>query len=182
MSQSAKCLYSRAEIQQQIERLAKEITPWVIQARRESGQQVLAVCILRGGIFFFSDLVRAISESIEPTFCRAWSYSSETNQNTASGVHVSIDQVAAAGRSILLVDDICDTGATLKKLESVLFELGAKEVKTAVLIKRLIENPHCSPQWSAFSYQGAEWFYGYGMEDKNHHANLPDIYVLPSGQ
>lgn len=173
-----KLAYDRSAIVKSISAIAPEISAWAAECHKKTGQQVLAVCILRGGLFFFADLLQSIKTSVEPACCRTWSYSSDENAKTDGGVRVSVDDVAAQGRSILMVDDICDTGATLHKLQKVFLDLGAAEVRSAVLIHREVSNSVFTPSWSAFRYSGDEWFVGYGMEDRNHYANLPGVYTI----
>jgi len=168
--------FSEELIQQRVKEIGEEIGDW---AASGTGQ-LLAVCVLRGGAPFFQDLIRRVPLSVEPTYCRTWSYSSESNEQSAGGVRVSVDSVLAEGRRILVVDDICDTGATLLKLQNVFSDLGATEIKSAVLIHRKVESSVFTPNWSAFQYQGADWFVGYGMEDKNQFANLPAVYTIHS--
>jgi len=172
--------YGRELIAHRVEQLGKQIREWVGDG--SSGEQVLAVCILRGGVPFFSDLVRSLEVSVEPAYCRTWSYSSDINMQHDSPVRVSVETIVPQGRRILMVDDICDTGATLLKLQKVFTDLGAKEVRSAVLIHRQVEESVFTPNWSAFEYQGTEWFVGYGMEDKNHFANLPAVYTILPGR
>ena len=66
----------------------------------------------------------------------------------------------------------------MRALSKLLVELGAREVKTAVLIRRVIENPIFMPDWIGFNHKGPEWFVGYGMDDSNRFSNLSDIYVI----
>jgi hypoxanthine phosphoribosyltransferase len=174
-------IYDAAAIAARVRLLSAEIDAWAIEVEKRGGGQLLAVCILNGAVFYFADLLRGISCSVQPAFCRAWSYSTE--DNSQSGVKVSVDEIEAVGRSILLVDDICDTGATLAQLETVLSNLGAAEVRSAVLVRRELSAPACVPHWSAFEYKGSEWFVGYGMDNKGFHRNLSAVYTLkkPSG-
>lgn len=169
--------YSVEDIQKSLKVLSSEISPWAEGVYQSTGQQVLAVCILRGAVLFFADLLRSIEVTIEPTFCRTWSYSSSNNEQQ-KGVRVSVEDVVAEGRSILMVDDICDTGSTLYKMQQVFKDLGAKEVKSCVLIHRLVSNAKFSPDWAAFRHKGDQWFVGYGMEDKNHYSNLSAVYSM----
>lgn len=169
--------FSAESIERRIRELGEEIAPWAQEVLAETGEQVLGICILRGGVHFFSDLMRAIPCSIEPFFCRASSYHSTVNEQSTTGVRVSFEDVRARGRSILLVDDICDTGATITKLTNIFGELGAAEVKTAVLVHRTIPGS-AVPTWSGFRYSGPEWFVGYGMEDRNMYTNLPDVCTI----
>ena len=57
--------YDRSRIDEAVKRLGEEITPWARQVYAESTQDILCIPILRGGIFFFADLVREIGHSIE---------------------------------------------------------------------------------------------------------------------
>jgi len=174
-----KLAYSASQVAKRVRLMGDEISPWVSAAEAVTGQQVLCICVLRGGVLFFTDLIRAIPSSVEMTFCRTWSYSSANNERSMDRVRVSVDDVVAQGRAILLIDDICDTGSTLQKLQRVFLDLGAQEVKTAVLIHRVVENSLFTPDYRGFDYQGDDWFVGYGMEDKNHYSNLSEIYILP---
>jgi hypoxanthine phosphoribosyltransferase len=172
-----KLAFSREQINTRLDELGKEITEWALKAQDRTGKPVLGVCILRGGAPFFCDLVRRVPVSIEMNYCRTWSYSSGTNVQQ-KGIRISVEEVVAEQRAILLVDDICDTGATLLKLNNVLLQLGAVEVRTAVLVHRMMSTSKYAPNWEAFSYRGEEWFVGYGMEDKNQFSNLPEVYTI----
>jgi hypoxanthine phosphoribosyltransferase len=79
---------------------------------------------------------------------------------------------------ILLLDDICETGGSLLKLQNVFLELGAREVRSAVCIRRTTTGASYHPTWSGFEFPGREWFVGYGMDDRNYHSTLPDIYTV----
>lgn len=173
--------FSAEQIRESIARIAASIDAWAREVTLRTGSQPLAVCVLRGGAFFFTDLLRHLTTSVEVGFCSASSYSSETNTQV-KGVSVSIGDIRAAGRTILVVDDICDTGSTLKKLQTVLQELGAEEIKSAVLIKREIQGSSVEPDWAAFHHRGDEWFVGFGMEDKNRFANLSEVYAISGSE
>ena len=170
--------YTREQISTRIAELGGEITKSYADMLRD-GEQILAVCVLRGAIFFFADIVREIQYPVEPVFCRAESYNSDNKQATGKGVRVSVDEVLAQGRHILLIDDICDTGLTLLKLHNVFLDLGAKSVRSAVLVHREVDGSKYEPTWSAFNYGGREWFVGYGLDDGGRNRNFPDVYVVP---
>ncbi|MCC6220100.1 MAG: phosphoribosyltransferase [Deltaproteobacteria bacterium] len=176
--QNYSLIYSRQQISTRIVRLGAEITTWAKDVENNSTRQALAVCILRGGAFFFADLLRAVETSVEIAFCRAWSYCSESNVQQANTIRTYIEDIDATERDVLVVDDICDTGATLHKIQSDLLALGASSVKTAVLIHRKAANNTFVPNWVAMPHAGQEWFVGYGMEDRNRFSNLPDLYVI----
>lgn len=163
-------------IEKRIAELGAEISPW-LKSVRDSGSQVLAICILRGGVFFFADLLRAFSESVEPSFCRCESYSSGNNQQKNT-FKMLVEPTGLTGRDVLFVDDICDSGQTLDQLSQHAIDVGARSVKTAVLVHRLRETPRFLPDWAAFPFEGDQWLVGYGMEDRNHFSNLPEVHVI----
>lgn len=169
--------FSQEQIHSRVIELAKEIREGFELVNFQPKEQIVAVCVLRGAIFFFADLIRQLDLPIEPMFCRAESYNSE-NQQTGKGVRVSVDEVKAEGKHVLIVDDICDTGLTLLKLHNVFLGLGAKSVRSAVLIHREVQQSKYEPTFSAFSYSGKEWFVGYGLDNGGEHRALPEVYTL----
>jgi hypoxanthine phosphoribosyltransferase len=88
------------------------------------------------------------------------------------------ENLAVKGRVVLVIDDICDSGGTLQELERYLIAAGAREVRTVVLIRRLLDRPTFVPCWVGFEFTGLEWFVGYGMEDGNRWRNLPAVYTI----
>ena len=170
-------IYSRSDVAASVKKVAGEINEWNKLVLDSDDDPLLAICVLRGAIFFFADLLRELDCPIDPTFCQAESYSMD-NEKIAKGVRVSVEGIIAQGRHVLLIDDICDTGLTLLKLHNVFLELGAKSVRSAVLIHREVEQSKFEPTWSAFDYSGDEWFVGYGLDDGGLHRNLPDVYVI----
>ncbi len=170
---------SAAEVRRQVNQLGMTLGPWAEAARAQSGRQALALCVLRGGVFLFSDLLMACPVTVEPAFCRCRSYEANVNGVAAATVEVGLDNPGSiAGRHVLVVDDICDSGRTLEALTRHLEELGAAEVATAVCVHRIRPDSRHQPRWSAFSHEGPEWFAGYGMEDANHCMNFPGLYLL----
>lgn len=171
-------LHDAASLKRHVDQLAGEIEPWAAKVLEETGLPLLALCILRGGAFFFTDLLKACRISIEPAFCRARSYSSVENATQLGSVETTFIGTAFDGRSVLLVDDICDTGKTLAYLAADLPRRGAREVRSATLVFRDRSDSSFKPDWHAFTYGGNEWLVGYGMEDRNQYMNYPALYRL----
>ena len=170
--------YSADEIKSAAEKIGSEITTWARQVWDDSHTDILGIPILRGGLFFFADLVRQIDASIEVAAAHAVAYEPGVNQALLDSVEVQIQSVPAKGRRILLVDDICDSGKTLKAMTQTLLEAGALEVRCAVLIQRIIPDQLYTPDWVGFEYKGPEWFVGYGMEDGCRWRNLPMVCII----
>ncbi|MCH2156915.1 MAG: phosphoribosyltransferase [Opitutales bacterium] len=169
--------YAKEDIAYRTYQLGTDISTWAEESYKETGEQILGVCILRGGVFFFSDLLKQIAYTVEPSYCRCQSYSSEDNTQ-GDTFNITVKPEGIEGRHVLLVDDICDSGKTLSKMVEYCQENGAKEVRTAVLIHRIHEESVYTPDYTGFRYEGNEWFAGYGMEDKNHRANYPEVYII----
>jgi hypoxanthine phosphoribosyltransferase len=171
-------VFSEKEIAARIKVLGEEITSWCEGVWRDSHTDVLVLPVLRGGIFFFADLVRSVRTSVEVAPIRTAAYELGVNGVQRDTVSVNLEDLAVKGRVVLVVDDVCDSGKTLEALEKVLIERGAREVRTAVLVRRLLDKPSFVPCWSGFQYQGPEWFVGYGMDDNERWRNLPSVYII----
>lgn len=173
-----KLQYTREDIDAAVRRLGQDITAWAHSVWEESHTDLVVIPVLRGGIFFFADLVRHIDASVEIAPVRTWVYDPRDNNSQHSEVRVSMEDVHVRGRSVLLVDDICDSGKTLKILTKAFSNAGALNVRSAVLVKRLMDKTTFDPDWTAFEYPGLEWMVGYGMDDCNRWRNLPSIYII----
>lgn len=171
-------LYEPDTIRDAVARLGKDISAWTREVWDISGSDVVAVPVLRGGIIFFGDLVRQVEHSLEVAPGRSWGYEVGENGVQNQSIRLDVDAIPAEGRSILLVDDVCDSGRTLAAMSERLLERGAREVRSAVLIRRILPETSYLPTWSAFEYDGAEWFVGYGMEDGERWRNLPGVYII----
>jgi hypoxanthine phosphoribosyltransferase len=171
-----KKLYSQSEIATSLARLGSEITPWAEATFQSTGRDVIGIPILRGGLFFYADLVRAIGHSVEVAPVRTWSYDTET-KSINKNMEMHLDDIDPVGRAILLVDDICDSGRTMALLSEEFKQRGASEVKTAVLVRRDLQGTFV-PDYIGFQFNGPEWLVGYGMEDNDRYRNLPDVYTI----
>ncbi len=168
--------YSSEQIREHISIMAGQISDWVVSCQNSTGRDPIAIPVLRGAIFFFSDLVRSLSSSVEITPARTQGYAG--NLKMSEKFVMDISDIKAKGRSLLLVDDICDTGRTLRRLQEEFLSSGAADVKSAVLIRRLIPESEYIPDWFAFEYSGPEWFVGYGMDDGERWRNLSSVYTI----
>ncbi len=172
--------YSREQLRSVVEKVGREVTPWAKEVQEKTGQDLVVVPVMRGGMFFCADLVREIKTSVEITPVTTSSYSSKSNATPFLEVRVDFKGADFLGRSVLVVDDICDSGRTLIVLGEKLKLAGAKDVQAAVLIHRLTEKHLYQPRWSGFEYKGDEWFVGYGLEDMSRWRNLDSVYKILS--
>ncbi len=171
-------VYPAAAVVAGVQQVASELTPWAEETLETTGHQLLALCVLRGAVFFYSDLLKAIPVSVEAAFCRCRGYEPGENGQLAASLRVEGLDADLTGRRVLVVDDICDTGRTLAHLSELCRMRGAESVRTAVLIHRRIPESVFTPDHTAFGYDGREWFTGYGMDDRSWRTNYPSVYIL----
>lgn len=172
---SFQLVYPHSQVLERTYELGKAVSDYALAVWRDSHTDILAIPILRGGLFFFAHLVQALDYSIEIAAARAWGYEGNT---LAAQLRLALSDIPARGRAVLVVDDICDTGRTLDNLKAALLSAGAREVRSAVLVKRLILGPSLEPDYVGFKYQGSEWLVGWGMDDGERYRNLKDIYAI----
>ncbi|MFC1867716.1 hypoxanthine phosphoribosyltransferase [Thermodesulfobacteriota bacterium] len=142
-----------------------------------SGRELIIVGILNGVVFFFADLVRQITIPSKIDFIRAASYGSDTS--SSGSVRLTKDlEIPIEGRSVIVVEDIVDTGLTLSKIVEVLRERGPESIKICALIDKL-ERRDKEVTIDYCGFQVKEGFLvGYGLDYDEQYRCLPDIYTL----
>jgi hypoxanthine phosphoribosyltransferase len=146
-------------------------------AREYAGRNPLFVSILKGGIVFLSDLIRSVSTPHEIDFLAVTSYGART---TSSGRVRLLHDLSAEvrGRDVLLVEDIVDTGRTLRYLLDYLELRGPATLRVcALLLKPTADPPAVEPDIVGFHIPN-RFVIGYGMDLAGQHRNLPFIAAL----
>lgn len=141
------------------------------------GKTPLLVCVLKGAILFLTDLIRQIPENVEIDFIDVSSYHGGTTSSGDVKIIKDLD-VSVAGRDVIFVEDIIDTGNTLKVLRDLFASRKAKSVK----IVSLVDKPTHRNQSLQADYVGLncpdKFIVGYGMDYQDRYRNLPYIGVL----
>jgi hypoxanthine phosphoribosyltransferase len=138
---------------------------------------LLVVGLLKGSFIFMSDLVRAVLRPHQVDFLVAASYGSGTR--SSGQVRLLYDpETALAGRHLLLVEDIVDSGATLNRLVRMLTERGPLSLEICALLhKRLAPRLELEPRFVGFDAP-SRFLVGYGLDHAEDFRHLPFIASL----
>ena len=122
-------LLTQTQIRQRIQQLGKSLS------RHYRGKKPLFLGIMNGALFFLADLLHAVDlDQVEISCVRLASYAGTKSTGTLHGLDTLGKSMA--GRHVLIVDDILDTGHTLSQLSAHVKKLGAADVKICVLLER----------------------------------------------
>ena len=142
-----------------------------------AGRDLLLVGVLKGAVFFLSDLMRHIAVPTEVDFMAVASYGSATDSSGVVRILKDLD-VALEGRHVLIVEDIVDSGLTLQYL---LRNLGARNPASievcALLTKPDRREVELEPRYVGFEIPN-RFVVGYGLDYAERYRNLPYVAVL----
>ena len=166
-----KVLISEEQIKRRIDEMAKEID------RDYKGREPLMLSVLSGSFMFASDLMRAVSIPVRISFIFAASYGTGTVSSGNVDIHTG-KGFDPAGRDIIIVEDIVDSGRTLSKIKEYLLECGAKSVELCTFLdkpsRRVVD---IDVKYIGFEVPD-EFVVGYGLDFNYKYRQYPFVGVL----
>ena len=158
-------------LQEGVARLASQID------RDQDGRPLLLVGILKGSIFFLCDLAKKLQTPVSVDFLQVSSYGKGTK--SSGNVQLQRDLTTdVAGREILIVEDIVDTGRTLQKIVELLATRRPKAVRICSLLKKRVATNSAIPvDYLGFTIDD-HFVVGYGLDYAESYRNLPYIAIL----
>lgn len=161
----ARVLVGEREIQHRVAELGREIS-----AHYEN-RHPLAIGVLNGAVVFMADLVRAISVPVDFEFMAVSSYGNSTVSSGVVRIIKDLD-TSIAGRDVLIVEDIVDSGLTLSYLRDLLISRSPADVRIAALFRKDREDAREVPiDWIGFDIPD-EFVVGYGLDVAGWYRNL----------
>jgi hypoxanthine phosphoribosyltransferase len=166
------CLYTKTQVEAALDRMAEQINEVL------SDKNPILLCVMIGGLVPVGNLLPRLDFPMELHYVHATRYRGETK---AGELHWKANPTFnLQERSVLVVDDILDGGATLSAIIDYCKSAGAKEVFTAVLVDK--HHTRDAGGLAKADFTGLEvddhYIFGYGMDYKEYLRNAPGIYVV----
>jgi hypoxanthine phosphoribosyltransferase len=164
-------LFSREQIDRRVAEMAKEVEA------EFAGTELIALCVLKGAMFFCADLVRQMTMDVALDFIQISSYG---NNKYSSGVVTILKepQLDMRGKSVLIVEDIIDSGLSIREVNNYIESRGAAKVKTAAFLdKPGARKVPFAPDFFGFQID-PQFVIGYGLDFAEKYRNIPEVQVL----
>jgi hypoxanthine phosphoribosyltransferase len=166
-----KVLISRETIQEKVKELGKRIS------KDYEGKELVMVGVLKGGFIFLADLMREVTIPVDMDLISVSSYGASTRSSGVVRIMKDID-INISGKHVLVVEDLVDTGLTLRHLKELLSTRGPKSVK----ICAALDKPSRRKVEIDIDYGGIiipdDFVVGYGLDYAGKYRNLPDVCTL----
>lgn len=166
-----KILISRAKIQRRIREIARQI-------RRDfPNEPLLLVGVLKGAVMFLADLARQIPGEVTFDFIAVSSYGKDSKSSGQVKLNKDLDS-SIEGKTVIVVEDILDTGLTLRYLLSMFQQRKPKNLRVAVLldkVERRLTEVHAD--YVGFPIPN-EFVVGFGLDYAERYRNLADVKIL----
>ncbi|MGC9320881.1 MAG: hypoxanthine phosphoribosyltransferase [Kosmotogaceae bacterium] len=164
-------LYSEENLRRIVDRLAEEINRYYSPITDE----ITAVCILKGSVHFYSDLLKRLELKVRYNFVHVSSYS---GASTTGRIRVKtwVDE-SVTDRYVLLVEDIVDTGGTLRYIINYIWKQKPADVKLVSLFEKTIHDHGVKIDFAGERI-GDQFIIGYGLDYDEVYRNLPYVGCL----
>lgn len=164
-------VYTREQIARRVAAMGREITE-----AYGADDELLVLGLLKGSFIFVADLVREIARPVTVDFLIASSYGA--GKVTSGAVRLLYESEAdLRGRDVLVVEDIIDSGTTLKRLVPMLEQRQPRSLELVTLLHKRIATLEKDARWVGFDAP-REFLVGYGLDHSENYRNLPFIASL----
>jgi len=166
-----KIMISKDEIEARVQSIAKQLD------KDYEGKRPLLICVLKGSVLFFSDLIRAMKIPLEIDFMAITSYGNSAKSSGEVRMIKDLDR-SIENRHVLIVEDIIDSGYTLSYLKRMLYSRHPESVKICALLDKFERREVAiEADYKGFDI-GNEFVVGYGLDYAEEYRNIPEIGIL----
>ncbi len=166
-----KVMISEKALNERLDQLAAEI-----ERDYADSERLICIGVLKGSVFFLVDLLKRVRMPLVVDFFQTSSYGTSTKRGEVR-IRKDVD-VAIAGADVLLIEDIVDTGYTLRTILELLRFRGAKSVRLCALLDKAEAREVDVPiDYAGFTIEN-QFVVGYGLDYAEYYRNLPYIGVL----
>ena len=166
-----KVLFTEEQIRQRAAELGKQIS------EDYAGEEIYLVGTLKGAVMWMGDLMKHITNDTQIDFVVASSYGSGTTSSGVVKVKKDLDG-DIYGKNVIIIEDIVDTGTTLKFLKAHLADRNPKSIKVCTLLdKPTGRKVELKPDYTCFTVPPA-FVVGFGLDYEDYYRNLPFVGVL----
>ena len=172
MADKIRVLLSEDEVNKRISEVAAQIS------RDYQGKEIHLICILKGGVFFTCELAKRLDVPVTLDFMSVSSYGNDTKSSGVVRIVKDLDE-PLAGKDVLIVEDIIDSGRTLSYLIEVLKQRGPESIRLCTLLdkpERRVKK-QVTVDYTCFTIPD-EFVVGYGRDYAQKYRNLPYIGVV----
>ncbi len=164
-------LFSEEQIEERVNQLAKQLTA------DYEGKDPLMICVLKGASFFYADLCRSMKCRLFMDFIAVSSYGMNARSTGVVRIIKDLDK-NITDRHVVIVEDIIDSGLTLKYLKELLSARKPASIKTICLLDKITQHKcEIKPDYCGFSMPD-HFVVGYGLDYSDYYRNLPYIGIL----
>lgn len=168
----AEVLIPEKELKQRVQELGEAIS------QDYAGKKILAICILRGGVMFLTDLIRHIQPLVAVDFMGVSSYGAGVRSSDGE-VRITLDLTTSiAGQHVLIVEDIIDSGHTIASVIELLRTRNPASLEVCTLLNKVSRREVDVPiKYCGFDIPD-KFVFGYGLDMDEYYRNLPFIGVV----
>ena len=171
MSDQINVLFSEEEVDKKVREIAAQIN------KDYAGKELYLICILKGSVFFTCQLAQKLTMPVKIDFMSISSYGNDTVSSRKVTIKKDLEE-DIAGKDVLIIEDIIDTGLTMNCLKKLIFERKPASMKVCALLnkssRRLVE---LNVEYMGFEIPD-KFVIGYGMDYAQNYRNLPYIGVM----
>lgn len=163
--------------EEQLAAKVREAAAWLDNKFKNATTPPLAISVLKGSVFFFCDVVRAMNTPVQIDFMTVSSYG---NSSASSGIPKIVMDLAASvdGRDVILIEDIVDSGHSLSKMKDLIGGRGAKSFTVVALFDKPARRVVPIKADFACFEVGDEFIVGYGLDYAQQYRSLPYVGIL----